>query len=218
MRQFVRLTGVLLMTLAFAACGGDKKAEEVQKQAEEVAKSAEQTGKGLESMAKGLEQMAKSAEEAAKNLENQPAVEPVSFRELQEALPAMSGWEMEKPRGEKMTSPVPFSKSEATYRKDDSSVQVEILDSGFNQMLVAPAMMMLATGYERETETGYEKGTKIGDYPAFEKWNSESKDGELSVVVAKRFIVKVDGNNIPDPKVLHEFAKAANLGKLASFK
>lgn len=218
MRELMRLTGIVFLAVGITACGGDKKAQEAKQEAERAAKSAEQTGQGFEQMAKGFEQMAKSAEEAAKSLQNQPPVEPVSFRELQEVLPAMDGWEMDKPTGEKMTSPVPFSKSEATYRKDDASVQVEVMDSGFNQMLIAPALMMLAAGYERETESGFERGTKVGEFPAFEKWNSEDKDGELNIVVNKRFIVKVDGNNIADPKVLHEFARAAKLAKLSGLK
>lgn len=218
MRQFVRLTGFVLLATAFASCGGGRKAEEVKKQAEEVAKGADQTGQGLEQMVKGFEQMAQSAGDAAKGLEGQPAVEPVSFRDLQAVLPTVGGWTMEKPRGEKMTSPVAFSKSEVTYRKDEATIQIEIMDSGFNQLVLAPVMMMLAAGYERETDSGYEKGTKVGEFPAFEKWDSDGKDGELNVVVNKRFIVKVDGNNIADPKVLHEFAQAADLAKLAALK
>jgi hypothetical protein len=85
------------------------------------------------------------------------------------------------------------------------------MDSGFNQLVLAPVMMMLAAGYERETDSGYEKGTKVNEFPAFEKWDSDNKDGELNVVVNRRFIMKVDGNNIADPKVLREFAQAADL-------
>lgn len=217
MRQFVRLTTLVLVATAFAAsaCGGGKKTEEAQTPAQETAK---QTGSGLEQMAKGFEQMAKSAEEATKSLEQHAPVDPVSFRDLQTVLPSVAGWEMGKPKGEKMTSPVPFSKSEASYERDDARVQVEIMDSGFNQMLIAPAMMMLAAGYERETDSGYEKGTKVGAYPAFERWDSDGRNGELNVVVNKRFIVKVEGNNIADPKVLREFAQAADLAKLAAMK
>jgi hypothetical protein len=218
MRQFLRVTLVTSLAVVMAACGGSKPSEQAQKQAEETAKSPEPGGGGLGSMAQGFEQLAKSAEEAAKTFENREPVDPVSFRDLQTVLPAMDGWEMDKPTGERMTSPVPFSRSEATYRKDEARIQVEVVDSGFNQMLVAPALMMLAAGYERETESGYEKVTKVGEFPAFEKWDNTSKDGELSIVVNRRFIVKVDGNSVADAKVLHDFAKATGLAKLAGMK
>ena len=44
-------------------------------------------------------------------------VEPVAFQTLQTALPKVSGWEMDKPEGERMTSPIPFSKIETEYQE-----------------------------------------------------------------------------------------------------
>jgi hypothetical protein len=144
-------------------------------------------------------------------------VEPVSFRDLQVALPTVSGWTMEgKAKGEKMTSPVPFSQTEARYTNGDASMDVKVVDSGFSQLLVAPWAMFLTAGYEKETDEGYEKSTKVAGHPGFEKWDSEDKSGELNFVVGRRFLVTVEGNNLSDAKDMHAFAEKMDLAKLAA--
>jgi hypothetical protein len=78
--------------------------------------------------------------------------------------------------------------------------------------------MMLASGYSRETSEGYEKAVTVKGQPAFEKWNSERKDGELNILVEKRFLVTIDGNDIDSTKTLHDFVSKMDFGKLAGLK
>lgn len=178
--------------------------------AKSVVDSAKDMASGLEALGKGLEEMANSA--------NTKPVEPVSFRELQTVFPDMGGWQKGKPTGEKMSSPVAFSQAEVKYTKGDSTIEVKIVDSGFNQMLMAPFAMFLSAGYEKETETGYEKSVKVGQYPGWEKWDSASKDGELNAVVNKRFLITIEGRQLPDTAVLHELAQRSDLARLAALK
>jgi hypothetical protein len=145
-------------------------------------------------------------------------VDPVSFRELQAAFGDLGGWEKGKATGERMTSPVNYSVAKISYTKGDARIEEEISDSAFNQMLLVPFSMFLTSGYEKETEDGYEKSAKIGEYPGFEKWNKSSKSGELTAIVNKRFIVQVNGHDIPDPKVLQDAMASIDLQKLASLK
>ena len=144
------------------------------------------------------------------------AADPVSFRDLQTAFPEVSGWTMEKPKGERMSSPVAFSQTEVRYKNGEQEIEVKIVDSAFNQMLVAPWAMFLSAGYEKETDDGYEKSTTVAGNPSFEKWNDKRKDGELNIVVAKRFLVSVEGNQLTDVKQLHDFAGKIDFGKLAA--
>jgi hypothetical protein len=69
-------------------------------------------------------------------------------------------------------------------------------------------------GYEKETETGYDKAVRVAGFPGLEKWNTESKDGELTLVANKRYIVELEGDDIDDPKVLNSLAESMSLGKL----
>jgi hypothetical protein len=210
----VRLMLGCFALVSAAACGSspqEQKAEEVQKAADQVQQSAGDMAKGLEEMAKGLGALAGTDP-------NMRPVDPVSFRDLQTAFGDLSGWEKGKPTGERMTIPVNFSRAEVNYTKGDSRIKIEISDSAFNQMLMIPYSMFLTSGYEKETEDGYEKSTTVGEFPGWEKWNTENKDGELNVIVNKRFIVRVDGDSLDDVKTLRTAMASVDLNKLAALK
>jgi hypothetical protein len=238
--RVLTITGLVLALAAASACGKSeqqKQAEEAAKQldqaskqmqqaANEASKQMEQAGKeagknggdaaaqaakGLEAFAKGLQGM------AATGPDGKP-VNPVSFHDLQTVFVPLDGWEMGKATGEKMTSPVSYSQAKVTYRKGESSIDVSVMDSGFNQLLVAPFMMFLTQGYEKETENGYEKSVKVGGNPGWEKWDSGGKDGQLAAFVNKRFLVQFEGRQIDDTKVLYQLAQASNIAKLSSLK
>jgi len=85
-------------------------------------------------------------------------------------------------------------------------------------MLIAPWSMFLTSGYEKQTSSGHEKSVSVAGHPGFERWNTRTKDGELNLVVSKRFLVTIEGDNIEDTKVLEGFATRIDAGKLASLK
>ena len=217
MKPTACMTAVALFALTpalFVACGKSPE----QKQAEELQKSSEQLQKGAETAAKSLGDLAAGLSSAAGGDANLKPVDPVSFRDLIALLPAPPGWEREKPTGERMTSPVSFADASVRLMKGDATVTVKITDSGFNQLLVAPFAIFLAGNYERETDGGYEKSIKVGDAPGMEKWDSQTKSGDLTIIVKKRFIVEIDGSGIDDPKVLHTMLNGVDLKKLADLK
>jgi hypothetical protein len=225
--SFLKRLGIVGLALTITvACGkseeekaAEKAAEEAKEAAEALRKAAEATGTAAAT--KGLEEFAKAMEGAAAAMSGNKdgkAVEPVSFQTLQGALPEVSGWQRAAPSGERMTMPVPFSQAEADYTMGDANVNVKIVDSAFSQMLIAPWSMFLTSGYEKQTGDGYEKSVTVGGNPGFERWSSGSKDGELNLVVVKRFLVTVEGNNIANTKVLHEFASKIDASKLPGDK
>jgi hypothetical protein len=198
----------------------EKAAEETREAAEALKKAAESAGnsgaaQGLEGFAKAMEGVAGAM--AGKTPDGKP-VEPVAFQELQAALPQVGGWERGTPTGERMAAPVPFSEAEADYTMGDANISVKVVDSAFSQMLIAPWAMFLTAGYEREDGEGYEKSVNVNGNPGFERYNRSAKQGELNVVVAKRFLVTVEGENIADTKILHEFATKMDTAKLDSIK
>jgi hypothetical protein len=218
---------VLTLSIASAlACGGAerKKTEEATKAIEQAARQMEEAGKKMETdaatgaadMAKGLEGLARGFGALAGG--STDAVEPVSFRELQTVFPELPGWEMGKSTGEKMTSPVSFSKASVTYRKGEAQIEASLVDSGFNQLLLLPYAWISNMGYEKETESGYEKAVKVAGHPGFEKWDGAGREAEVNAFVSKRFILQLEGSNVDDARVLHQLAEAANLGKLAAMK
>ena len=223
-----RLISAMAIVAMCAACGkseeqkqAEQAAENVKKAAETLAKVAEQQGtataaKGANDLASAMQGMAASMTGAAGN--NGKPVDPVAFQTLQSHLPKVSGWEMGEPEGERMTMPVPFSQVEVDYKKGDARMQVKIVDTGFAQMLLMPWSMMLASGYSRESSSGYEKATTISGNSAIEKWNKSSKNGELDILVGKRFMVTIEGHDIDDIKPVQDFASSFNFGALAEAK
>ncbi|HEY8550722.1 MAG TPA: hypothetical protein VIL35_12260 [Vicinamibacterales bacterium] len=224
MKKVWTAAGLALSLVVASACGKsavEKQAEEAARQLEEAAKKMEaaakdvekDAGQGAASMAEGLEAMARGFGALA-GQGGEEAVEPVSFKELQTAFGVLPGWEMAKPTGEKMTAPVPFSKASVIYRKGDARIEATLIDSGFNQLVVLPYAWITNMGYEKETESGYEKATQVAGFPGFEKWDSERRDGEVNAFVNKRYILQLEGSNLDDPKVLHDLAQATQLSKL----
>ena len=229
MSPFFRSAAVAVIACSVAACGSSdqqKAADELKKSSEQMAKASEQMQKGGDAATQGAQDMAKGFEAMAKGLaaaagggaDGVKPVDPVSFRELQTVMPEISGWERKSPTGERMAAPFAFSQSSTTYTNGDSNVDLKIMDSGFNQMLFAPFAMFMAAGYEKETQDGFEKSVTIGGYPGFEKWDKGTKNGELTVVVNKRFLVQVEGHDIADEKVLHSILEKTDLAKLAALK
>jgi hypothetical protein len=226
------LTAAFIATLACGGSNTDKAVEQAKADAQKAQSDAQKQGeKAAQQAQQGAQQVADSAKDMAKGFEalgkslgalagdpNQKPVDPVSFKELQTIFPDYPGWEREKPTGERMTSPFPYSQAEVRYTKGEARIHGKVMDSGFNQLLIAPFQMFLAAGYEKETSSGYEKSTKIGEFPGWEKWNSDGKEGEINAIVGKRFVVTFEGDNIPDTKVLYDLVSKADLQKLAAMK
>jgi hypothetical protein len=215
----MRRAGILAIAalVAAGACGKSSEEKKEEKKEQQAAKTAEagaaEAAKGLEQMAKGLEAMAGGAASG----KAQP-VDPVSFRDMQALFPEFEGWEKGKPTGERMSAPFKYSQAEVRYTKGDSRIELKMVDSGFNQLLLTPYAMFLTAGYEKETSDGYEKSTKVNGQPGWEKWDSSGKDGELNALVGKRFLVQIDGRGIEDTKLLHELAGKIDMAKLSTLK
>jgi len=209
---------MIAIAVLMSACGGstDEATKQIQKAAEEIQKSVG-SGRGVQGVSKGLEDLARGMSSMA-NDPNAKPVDPMTIDALKTALPDLSGWEKGKPTGERMTSPVNYAEAKVTFTKGESALDVKIVDSAMNQLLIAPFSMFLAVGYEKETDHGYEKGVKVGEYPGWERWDGEGKEGELNAIVAKRFIVQIEGRNIEKTRVLHSTMENINLKKLSETK
>lgn len=223
--RFLRATGLIaLIVFTVVACGkseaekqAEQAAEDMKKAAEAVTQAQQQggdTAKGMADMAKAMQGMAAAIGGSA---DGKP-VEPVATDVLKATLPTIAGWEMAAPQAERMTSPIAYSQVEAEYKKGDAEIEIKVVDTGYAQMLIAPWSMFLASGYSRETGDGYEKSISVGGNPGFEKWDNSSRRGELNVFAGKRFMVTIEGRDLADTKVLHEFASKLDFGKIASLK
>lgn len=214
---------VALAVVASVACGKSEAEKQAEKAAEDIKKVAEaavEAQKQGGDMAKGMADLGKAMQgmAAAMNGGDGKPVDPIATDALKSTLPTVSGWEMEAPKTERMTSPIAFSQVEAEFKKGDQTIEVKVVDSGFAQMLIAPWTMFMAGGFSRESSDGYEKAITVAGHPGFEKWEKDDQHGELNVVVAKRFLVTIEGRDLAETKVLHEFASKMDFGRIAGLK
>ena len=175
---------------------------------------------GLGDKAKQVTQLAKSVEQAQKNLASGDtsgafgalfgggeAVQPVDFRKLTDLLPAsIPGFERKNAGGEKSgVMGMATSKAEAEYHSDGQSsrIDVSINDLGSVRGLGMLGFNWLSLDIDKENDQGYERTLKYEGYPAYEKFErgSDWSRGEMSVFVADRFIVTVDGNGVSNDAI-----------------
>jgi len=204
MRSGVCAGAVIALGAIAMACGGSTPRQQAAVQVRQGTPAAE---RGTGPSAKALEVFGSRA-----------PVEPVEFELLEPFLPAFSGWERSAVQGEKTLTPVSVSQVQADYRRGAATINASIVDSGFNQSFMAPFAVFLVEGFSKETPTGYERAVTAADHPGWERWDSQTKNGELSVLVARRYVVLLDGVDIEGPKVLHELLRRFELGKLGQLK
>lgn len=203
--------------VAMAACGGSKEPTPSSSASDAPADKPASGAEGMASAAKGLEDMAKSMRDMAE-AGGGKSVPPVSIETLQTAFPDFSGWTKGKATGTSATMPVAFTEAQVKYTKGDAEIEVKAIDTGLSQLLIAPYSMFIASGYQRQTESGYEKALTVAGNPGWEKWDKEQKNGEVNMLVAKRFVITIEGDGVPDTAVLHELAGKVNVAALAAAK
>ena len=144
----------------------------------------------------------------------------VPFESLVALLPEMAGWKRGEPKGEEVSTPIfiSISRAEARYEMGDSTMTIEITDTALSQMLIAPLAMFFHPGYAERSPNGFKRATKIAGHPAVEDWNSRSKRGEVTVLVASRFLLKASGDDVASIDVARKAAESVDIGKLAALK
>ncbi len=211
-------TGFLVASLALAAaCGGSKDAGPAGGQQAAPSQGQGAAPGSLQDFAKGMSQLAQQMQGGPKAPDGK-AYEPVDFKSLVALLPEVPGWERGTPSGESMTTPFAHSMAKAEYSKGDASVSVEILDSAFNQLAIAPVQFVLSMKIAQESADGFEKSQSFGGQPGYAKWEKSARTGEILVIVASRYIVTIRGQEIGDPSAMDAVVGKVDFGKLASMK
>lgn len=203
--RFLSLATLCLFMLCVACGSSDEK-----KEADSGASAS------LGGTLNAVQEMAKQAEEAQKN----GPVETIDFRKLKELLPAdADGLARKSANGEKNgMGGFNFSTATGRYENADNSENIElaIVDAGGSGAMMGLAAWSMID-MDKETESGYEKTTKIGDNKAYEKYDNTNKSGEIAVMVKSRFIVTVKGNGVEMDK-LKAVLDDVDLEKLGDMK
>jgi len=207
-----KIISILLLSVIFIFFGCGKGSD----QPDEKQKSEEKTG------IKGLDEFVDNMKEVQKNMEEGKKYEVVDFRELKALLPeAIGDLKRTNAEGEKSGAMgFTISKAEADYNNEDYSqrVDIEITDlSGATGFAGMAAWGWAMADVDKETETGYEKTIKYKGHKAYEKYDNQDQYGSIEVLVSGRFMLSVNGNNVP-MAVLKSTIDEIDIGKLEAMK
>ena len=190
------------MAIVFISCGSDaaqKEAERKAQEKEELAENITDALSGLEGGAAGLGDAIKGMAEAVSGGKVDD-VEIVNFRDMKALLPSkIAGMEMVDHEGQ--TTGIAGMKGSTLigkYASEDKKkrVEVEMIDTGGVGMALLAALPWTTMEVDKESSKGYERTTEYNGMKAFEEYDNKRERGSLTVLVAKRFIVKVEGRGV----------------------
>lgn len=210
-----KIISTLLLSTIFILFGCGKGGDN-QPNDKDKSESEEKTGiKSMDDFVDNMKEVQKSMEEGKK-------YEVVDFRELKELLPESIGdLKRTNAQGEKSGAMgFTISKAEADYNNEDysQSINIEITDlTGASGFAGLAAWGWAMADIDKETETGYEKTTKYKGHKAYEKYDNQDQYGSIEVLVAGRFMLSVNGNNVP-MAVLKSTIDEIDISKLEAMK
>ena len=203
---------LLALALPLAACGGDSGSDDV----EETGAPSTRLGQAMQGM-DAIKEMAQQAEEA----QNTAPAEPLNHRVLLEMLPEeAAGMPRTETEGQTQNmGAFALSTREATYQTEDEPGQIEIKIADYGAF---PAVGMFGLGWavvdmDKETSTGYERTITYQGHRGYRKYDTESRRGELSALVGKRYLVQVSGRDVDDEQ-LEAALKAVDTRRLDQMK
>ena len=147
-----------------------------------------------------------------------PQGKTVGYSQLQAFFPTIPDWTRGEATGDDVTVGMSISTAQVTYTKGDSSVNLEITDTAMNQLVVGQVAAMIKSVNIEQPANGYRKASTVAGFPAIEEWDADTKSAELTVIVAGRFIVKANANDVSDIKPARAVIDAVDLKKLAALK
>ena len=142
----------------------------------------------------------------------------VRHPELEALLPVLAGFGRNRPVGE--TDDIEaVSRTTVDYEVAGGAarISIELMDSCRNPDMLSQLREFLTTGPVATPGTTM-RSLPVRGFPAYEEWTAESGHGEVHVLVADRFMVKVTGDLVESRAVVENAAKAIELEKLAALK
>jgi hypothetical protein len=146
-------------------------------------------------------------------------LDPVDFHTLKGLLPeSLPGMQRTNAEGSsQQTLGVKGSQAVGDYQgQGGARAQIKIVDAAAVSGLINVAQSFAANN-SSESDSGYEKQANVGGRLVHEKYDKNSKHGELDAIVAKRFAVDVTGDGV-DMSTLEQYASLVDFSKLEAMK
>ncbi len=154
----------------------------------------------ISSQAQIWKRLQKKVEEAAKQ-QAEEADGIADFRKLKALLPEeAAGLPRVRAEGSKGGAfGIRTSQAEGLYEAGDRRIRIQIIDPGTLQGFAAMGYSWMQQDIDREDEDGYERTLTLDGRRAYEKFAryGGTIETELATIVAGRFIVNLEGENVP---------------------
>ncbi len=139
-------------------------------------------------------------ENGINQLINSEDLELVNFREMKALLPSsLRGMDRTSIEGQKSgIGKLKAATAEAEYRNGNEKIKISLVDVGGLGMMMSTMAGWANVEVDNESDHGYERTTTIDGYKAFESYDSDSKEGNIAIIVEDRIIVSIDGKNVTE--------------------
>jgi len=202
--MFKKILSLMLLFFLLIMWGCDKPGENNESDEPTDETSSRDVDKDNDSKTgiKGLDDFVDNMKEMQENFEEGKEVETVNFRELKALLPdELDGLNRTSASGEKTNAfGINVSKAEGEYKTEDnaSSIRITITDMGsMSGWAGLAAFGWTMAEIDKETDDGYERTMEYKGYKGFEEYNTKRNNGKKEIMVAKRFMVSVEGYEVP---------------------
>ena len=143
------------------------------------------------------------------------ACQPVPGNNLEKFYPVMPGWTRGMPQSETDRSES-VSRTTVDFDRKTETISVELMDSCRNADVLQLLREVLKT-LPPATRGTIQRHTTVNGFPAYEEFTAESGHGEIHVLVAERFMVKVTAES-SDLATLQNAARLVPMSGLAALK
>ena len=194
-----RITLLLLLALAAASCGNDKKISRTEKNADGTTTTTTMNLAGMSGNADAMTQKM----EALKKLQ------PLNLEQLKALLPeAVNGI----PRSSFNTnSMMGFGVAEAEYKQNDKDLKVAIYDcAGEAGAGIFALSYLTQMNMQSESENGYTKTLNFNGAKAIESYDKNSSQSTFTYLSGDRLMVVLTGRNM-DNATLKQVAQSLSL-------
>ena len=143
------------------------------------------------------------------------ACQPVPGNNLEKFYPVMPGWTRGTPQSETDRSES-VSRTTVDFDRKTETISVELMDSCRSAdvlMLIREVLKTLPPATRGTTQ----RHTTVNGFPAYEEFTAQSGHGEIHVLVADRFMVKVTADS-SDLGALQNAARLVPMSALAALR
>jgi len=222
MRKFI-ITISILLFIFFIGCDKSGKDDTNQESSPDVTNSNRSDDKQVDKNKNvDYNDFAENMKKLGDMMSGGEKVEVVNFRKLKTLLPEeIDDLKRTNFSGEKTNAfGIKVSKAEGKYKSEDNKQRIEITILDIGSMKGLAGMTAFAWSWaeiDKESDDGFERTFEYKGHKAYEKYSTKYQDGEVQVLVAKRFMVEVKGNDVPMEKI-HSALEEINIGDLEGMK